>query len=315
VGQNPEASVGDLAVPRLPGLGLFPVIRWLTVLATVLVSIAGLAWAAFWLAPWVPGSGWAAPRLAPWLPNSGWGPPARPGRISELAIMGGAVLVGMVLVVGVRRLETRARARRYRAWLREREEVQREQSLATARVAAERVDTPEAVLVLDLVQSTELIREQGDAFFRDLLRRIETAFIPVARSHGSRAVDGHGDGFLFCFDRAEPALDAVRAMYARLPTINAALPSGVEIAFRASLHLGPTFADTRGNRAGLAVLKTVRLGSVMEALHGRGAGRNSLVISEEALASLGPAAGPAKLLGNVPLRGFPGTHAVYQLEI
>jgi hypothetical protein len=104
-------------------------------------------------------------------------------------------------------------------------------------------------------------------------------------------------------------------MYARLPALHAAMPSGVEIAFRASLHLGPTFPDTRGNRAGLTVLKTVRLGSVMETLHGRGAGRNSLVISEEARVALGPAAEPVKLLGNLPLRGFPGTHPVYQLEV
>jgi class 3 adenylate cyclase len=315
VGQNPEAPGAELSVPRLPGLGLFPVIRWLTVLATVLVSLAGLAWAALWLAPWLLGSGWAAPRLAPWLPDPGSGSPTGPGAVRELVILGGAVLVGMVLVIGVRRLETRARARRYRAWLRERDEAQREQAQATARAEAERPDAPETVLVVDLIQSTELIRERGDAFFRDLLRRIETAFIPVARSHGSRAVDGHGDGFLFCFERAEQALEAVRAMYARLPAINGAMPSGVEIAFRASLHLGPTFADTRGNRTGLAVLKTVRLSSVMESLRGRGAGRNSLVISEEALAALGPAAGPAKLLGNLPLRGFPGTHAVYQLDV
>jgi class 3 adenylate cyclase len=171
------------------------------------------------------------------------------------------------------------------------------------------------VLVLDLVQSTELIRERGDEFFRDLLRRIETAFIPVARAHGTRAVDGHGDGFLFCFERADQALDAVRDMYGRLSALNAALPAGVEVAFRSSLHVGPTFSDTRGNRTGLAVLKAVRQGSVMEMLHGRGAGRNSLVISDEARAALGPAAQSARLLGHVALRGFPGTHPVYELPV
>jgi hypothetical protein len=104
-------------------------------------------------------------------------------------------------------------------------------------------------------------------------------------------------------------------MYARLPGVNQAMPPGVDVAFRASVHVGPTFADTRGNRTGLAVLKTVRLGGAMEMLHGRGAGRNSLVISEEALAALGAAGVSATLLGNVALRGFPGTHPVYRVEV
>jgi class 3 adenylate cyclase len=79
--------------------------------------------------------------------------------------------------------------------------------------------------------------------------------------------------------------------------------------------VGPTFADTRGNRTGLAVLKTVRLGSVMETLQGRGAGRNSLVISEEARDALQAAGISARLLGHVPLRGFPGTHPVYETDM
>ncbi len=104
-------------------------------------------------------------------------------------------------------------------------------------------------------------------------------------------------------------------MYGRLPAINAAMPPGVEIAFRASLHVGPTFTDTRGNRTGLAVLKTVRLGGVMEMLQGRGAGRNSLVASEEARLALEAAGIEAKQLGTVTLRGFPGSHPVYQIDV
>jgi hypothetical protein len=81
-------------------------------------------------------------------------------------------------------------------------------------------------------------------------------------------------------------------------------------------HVGPTLTDTRGNRTGLAVLKTVRLGGVMEMLEGRGAGRNSLVISEaEGPAALEAAGISAKLLGHVALRGFPGTHPVYQIDV
>jgi class 3 adenylate cyclase len=298
--RNPGASA-DTPTSRWP-IVLLSLLRWLAVTGVVLVSLAGLGWVALQL-----------------IPAGAWPRPHTPvGQVAEFMTILLALLMGVLTLSVLRRLEARvgrARAARYRARARERQEADRERAEATARADAERPAAAEAILVLDLVQSTELIRERGDAFFRDLLRRIETAFIPVARQHGTRSVDGHGDGFLFCFDRAEQALDAVRGMYARLPTINVAMPPGVEIAFRATLHVGPTFADTRGNRTGLAVLKTVRLGSAMETLHGRGAGKNSLVISEEALAALGPGGTQAVLLGNVALRGFPGAVPVFQIDV
>jgi class 3 adenylate cyclase len=305
-------AVGDAAAraPTTPSttrssrwpLILLSLLRWLAVTGVVLVSLAGLGWVALQM---IPAGAW--PR-----------PDTTVGQVAELMTILLALLMGVLTLSLLRRLEARvgrARAARYRARARERQEADRERAEATARADAERPAPVEAILLLDLVQSTELIRERGDAFFRDLLRRIETAFIPVAREHGTRSVDGHGDGFLFCFDRAPQALDAVRGMYSRLPKINVVMPPGVEIAFRATLHVGPTFADTRGNRTGLAVLKTVRLGSAMETLHGRGAGKNSLVISEEALAALGPVGAQAVLLGSVALRGFPGTVPVYQIDV
>ncbi|MBI4011704.1 MAG: adenylate/guanylate cyclase domain-containing protein [Candidatus Rokubacteria bacterium] len=302
---TPGASAATSA-SRRPSLVVMSLIRWLVVTGVILVSLVGLGWVGLRFVPeWIPGGSWLAVRTGV-------------GLITELVILLGALLAGAATLTGLRRWERRlgrARAERYRVWTRERQEADRERAETSARAEAERAGAAEAIVVLDLVQSTELIREHGDAFFRDLLRRIETAFIPVARQHGTRCVDGHGDGFLFCFEEAPQALAAVREMYARLPAINQAMPPGVEVAFRASLHVGPTFADTRGNRTGLAVLKTVRLGGAMEMLHGRGAGRNSLVLSEEALAALQPAGISGTLLGNIALRGFPDTHPVYQVDV
>jgi len=288
--------------PSRPILPLIAALRWLAVVGVVLLSLLAL--------------GWVAARLVP-----GWVPAQRLigieilDSVSDLVLILGVLVAGVGVLTGLRRWERQAREARYKAGARVRHEADRERAESQARAEAERPSGAEAILVLDLIQSTELIREQGDEFFRDLLRRIETAFIPIARQHRTRGVDGHGDGFLFCFDRADQALEALREMYGRLPALNQAMPPGVEVAFRATLHVGPTFTDTRGNRTGLAVLKTVRLGSVMETLQGRGAGRNSLVISEEARDALQAAGISATLLGHVALRGFPGTHPVYQTDI
>jgi class 3 adenylate cyclase len=173
----------------------------------------------------------------------------------------------------------------------------------------------EAILLVDLIQSTELITQHGDVFFRDLLRRVEASFIPVARQHGASHVDGQGDGLLFCFGEPAAALAAFRGIHELVPAINRGLPGGVTVAFRGSLHVGETIADARGNRTGLAVLKAVRLGSAMESLRGRGSGRNSLVVSQEAVEPLVAAGARVAALGEVTLRGFPGTHAVHQVEM
>ena len=301
-----EPSGTSADAPPSRGLGLLLIIglRWLAVVAAVFLSLLAL--------------GWLAGRLAPDLLPTGAAALFQTGidLLTELLVLLTALAAIGVVLTGLRRWERQAQAARYRAWVRGRQEDrERAEAEAVPRADATPAGAVEAILVVDLVQSTELIRERGDAFFRDLLRRLETAFIPVARRHRNRSVDGHGDGFLFSFERAQDALAALREMYGRLPAINKATPGGASIAFRASLHVGPTFTDTRGNRSGLTVLKTVRLGGVMETLQGRGAGRNSLVVSEEARAALEAAGIASKLLGQVPLRGFPGTHPVYQIDI
>ena len=302
-----ETSGASANAPPSRGLVLLLVIalRWLAVAVGIALSLLALGWLAGRLAPdWVPGRAAAAFQTGVDL-------------LTELLVLLTALAAMAVVLTGLRRWERRARASRYRAWARGRQEAAhgRAEAEAVARADAAPAGAVEAILVVDLIQSTELIREQGDAFFRDLLRRLETAFIPIARRYHTRGVDGHGDGFLFCFERAPDALAALREMYRQLPAISKRSPGGVDIAFRASLHVGPTFTDTRGNRSGLAVLKTVRLNGVMETLQGRGAGRNSLVVSEEARAVLEPAGVATKMLGQVSLRGFPGTHPAYEIDI
>jgi len=289
---------------------LLPLIRWAAWAAFVLLIVLLLGSIALLLLP-----GLLPPGLVPrsWtemLEGPGWGGPVP-------ALLGVTLAAGVVLA-GLRLLDRRigsARRARYHAQARERKETGRQRATPVAPPPARRTSGIEAILLIDLIQSTELLATHGDVFFRDLLRRVGAAFVPIAREHETRYVDGHGDGLLFCFDRPDQALEAARAMYARLPAIQRDMPLGVEVAFRASLHVGETVTDKRGNRTGLAVVKTVRLGSVMANLHGRGAGRNTLVVSAEALPALVAAGAAVTPLGDVDLRDVPGRHPVYQVEI
>jgi len=305
VSSDPGAPPG-VPAPGLRGVGLVPALRGVALAAAVGASLLALALAGFLLL-----RGLAAgpvPRAVAAVPG-GLGP------TGTLVLLLAVLLAAMGVLSALRRAEARlgeARRARYREWARQRLEAER--------AAAPRVDPAlegrvEAILLVDLIQSTELITEHGDEVFRDVLRRVERTFIPVAKACGSRSVTGHGDGLLFCFERAEEALEAVRGMYARLEEINRDLPPGAEAGFRASLHVGETVADARGSRAGLAVVKAVRLGSVMELHYGRGGGRNSLVASAEAWPALAAVGATATPLGAMELRGLPGRHEVYEVRI
>ncbi len=248
------------------------------------------------------------------LPPAWRTPPAR--ATAWLLLVGGSLggLLGLALLARVERRG--AETRRARFLTRGQGEPGGRGTGTPARAETPRTRAPvEAILIVDLVQSTELLVSHGDQVFRELLRRVQALFIPIARRWGSRAVDGHGDGLLFCFDRAEPAYEAVRAMFARIPQLAAGLPPGAEPAFRASLHVGATFVDAHGQRSGVAVLRAIRLGGVMETLYGRGGGRNTLVVSAEALPALQAMGVSARLLGEFELRGFPGTYPVYQVDL
>lgn len=302
---DPGASP-EVPAPALPAVGLVPALRTLALAAAAGASLLALAFAGFLL---LRGAATDPVRRAVAVVPGGLGP-------TGVLVVLLAILVAVLGVLSaLRHAEMRlgeARRARYREWARQRQEAER---AAAPRAAVAREGGVEAILVVDLVQSTELISQHGDEVFRDVLRRMEQTFIPIANTCGSRSVAGHGDGLLFCFDRAEHALEAVRGMYARIAEINRDLPAGAEAAFRASLHVGETVADARGSRAGLAVVKAVRLGSVMEHQYGRGGGRNTLVVSVEALSALTPAGVAATPLGEVQLRGLPGRHDVYEVQI
>ena len=255
------------------------------------------------------------------LRGRGVGGPTTGTETGVLLFLLGVLAGGIGILAASRLAESRVgleRRERYLAGSRQRQSARRAADDETATTGARGgagTHRVEAILMVDLIQSTELITQHGDVFFRDLLRRIESSFIPVARQCGAVYVDGQGDGLLFCFEQPAEALAAFRGIHERVPAVNRGLPGGAEVAFRGSLHVGETVADARGNRTGLAVLKAVRLGSAMESLRGRGAGRNSLVISQEALEPLVAAGATATPIGEVPLRGFPGAHPAYQVDV
>ena len=183
----------------------------------------------------------------------------------------------------------------------------------------------EALVVIDLVKSTDLVSRFGNSFFFTLKQRMEQVVMPIAIHHAVSYSENTGDGFLFCFPTIPHAVGAVKDIFRALPLLNQDLPEGAEAALRAAVNFGEVIvARSGGNRTGGAVHKTFRLQGVGPANVTEADGgvrrdevpsKNCAFISEEAVA------GVAKLpdyrcrfLGLAELKGMPGLHRVYQLE-
>jgi len=183
----------------------------------------------------------------------------------------------------------------------------------------------EALLVIDLVKSSDLVSRFGNSFFFSLKQRMEQLVMPIATRHSVSYSENTGDGFLFCFPSVAQAAGTVQEIFGALPRLNQDLPEGAEAALRGAVNFGEVILGrSDGNRTGSAVHKTFRLqgvgpASVFAAPGGVGSDevpeKNCVFISEEALSGVGKLSEfRCRFLGLTELKGLPGLHRVYHLQ-
>ncbi len=112
------------------------------------------------------------------------------------------------------------------------------------------------VLFLDIVGSTQVASELGDARFRELISRFNRIVTGLLRRHGGREEDRAGDGFFATFP--EPA-QAIRCACALSDAIR---ELGIEI--RSGIHTGET-ERVDGKTQGIAVVIGSRVMSLATA--------------------------------------------------
>ena len=114
----------------------------------------------------------------------------------------------------------------------------------------------QTLLFTDIVESTDRLRDLGDAAWAALLARHHEVIRAVLATHGGREVNTVGDGFLARFDAPAPAVRAAAAAVA------AVAPLGIEI--RGGLHTGEVALE--GNEvAGVGVHLAARVMAEAEA--------------------------------------------------
>ena len=181
----------------------------------------------------------------------------------------------------------------------------------------------EAVLVLDLCDSTTIANRYGDAFALRVKEGLRALARPILNQAGVSFLKGTGDGFLSTFPDMAGAVEAAVRILHRKGTKLPKTSDGVSPMFRFGIHFGQTCVDSDGDRQGDVVNMAFRLEGVgSSGFHETYGGilrdalplTDRIFISEHAYGELQRMGGvPCRLVGFFDLKGIAGRHRVYEI--
>ncbi len=120
----------------------------------------------------------------------------------------------------------------------------------------------EAILVLDLANSTEIGAKFGDEFIFKLTNRLIEETKPLATRHRVRFTKSTGDGYLMTFSGVKNALLFAQDILKAIDKSNKKAPPEEKIDLRLAVNIGETRVDNKGDRLGTAVNMTFRIEGV-----------------------------------------------------
>ena len=180
----------------------------------------------------------------------------------------------------------------------------------------------EAVLVVDLVNSTWLATHHGEELAMRARSVLERRSLAAANPEGVTLVESTGDGCMMMFPSvlaaARAAAKLLRGLHDRPP----GMAPGPPVEVRAAIAYGEILLDSRGARHGSTMNKAFRLMNVPGDAFVRVAGeeslseipdRNRIFMDEDATNELGHVGDAFHQVGVCRLKGFSGFHRVYEL--
>jgi class 3 adenylate cyclase len=179
----------------------------------------------------------------------------------------------------------------------------------------------EAVLVVDLVQSTHLATHYGDGLAMRARTALKDRTLAVAQADGLVFAENTGDGYFMTFESVAAAIRTAFALLEDLRDHPPDLGPAPPLQVRVGITYGEILLDARGVRHGAVINKAFRLeGLSREAFvqiegHGETAaipecGR--IFLGEEAAEEARAQGFPLAPVGVCTLKGFSGLHRVYQ---
>jgi class 3 adenylate cyclase len=179
----------------------------------------------------------------------------------------------------------------------------------------------EAVLVVDLVQSTHLATHYGDGVAMKARTILKDRTLAIAGEHGLVFAENTGDGYFMTFESVAGAIHTAFALLADLKAHPADLGPAPPLAVRIGITYGEILLDARGLRHGAVINKAFRLeGLSREAFvqiegHGETAAipeRDRVFLGEDAAEEAHARGFSLTPVGVCTLKGFSGLHRVYQ---
>lgn len=184
-------------------------------------------------------------------------------------------------------------------------------------------DLVEAVLVLDLCDSTTIANRYGDAFALRLKEAMRALARPIFAQAGVSFLKGTGDGFLATFPDLTAAVEAAICILHLKETKLPRASDGTRPLLRFGVHFGETRVDSEGDRQGDVVNIAFRFERVgLSGFHETYGGllrdavplHDRIFISEHAHEELQRASQiPTQLVGFFDLKGIAGRHRVYEV--
>ncbi len=181
----------------------------------------------------------------------------------------------------------------------------------------------EAVLAVDLVNSTLLATRHGDELAMRARNVLERRTLAAAKSHGVIFVENTGDGCMMTFSSVGSAAQAATKLLQGLRDRPPEMAPGPPLEVRAAVAYGEILLDARGSRHGATINRAFRLMSVPNDAFVVVEGeerlpeipdRNRIFLDEDAANELGSANVPIRQVGVCRLKGFSGFHRVCELQ-
>lgn len=179
----------------------------------------------------------------------------------------------------------------------------------------------EAVLVVDLVDSTRLATHYGDGLAMRARTVLKDRTLAAAEANGIVFAENTGDGYFMTFHSVAGAVRTAIALLKGLRDRPPDLSPGPPLEVRAAISYGEILLDARGVRHGAVINRAFRLEGLSRESFARVEGgvapddipeRNRILLDEESAQEARAAGVPLRFLGFSSLKGFAGLHRVYE---
>ncbi|MFH1242018.1 MAG: tetratricopeptide repeat protein [Pseudomonadota bacterium] len=184
-------------------------------------------------------------------------------------------------------------------------------------------EIPEAVMVLDICESSRIMDLFGDEATYQLKNALEGIAFPIFRDCKSDFSKSTGDGFLVTFPSSRHAVDAAIRVLKGVGSYNSRMAGGPEIHLRFGIHFGAVRVRPDGDRHGTNVnipfrVEGLKGKDLIEVEGGISKGefpaRDRILITEAVTHAISKDdAYNTRYLGLFELRNITGVHKIYEV--